>query len=152
MKTIQELQRELEAHPKEYSYYRALADAFVDNNEPAEAIHVFERYLEIDTTNAEVYNNLGTLYFILKDAQKAEQFLIDGLKKDPSNLDIICNLRDVYAQVGRLDASLGMIERYAEITKDPKVYRELAETYKKFGNYQKMIEMEQKYYLFGEKA
>lgn len=152
MKTIQELQRELEAHPKEYSYYRALADAYVDNNEASEAIRIFELYLTVDNKNAEVYNNLGTLYFILKDAQTAEKYLIDGLQKDPTNLDIICNLRDVYAQVGRFDASIGMVERYAEVTKDPKVFKELAETYKKFGNYQKMLEMEQKYYLFGEKA
>ncbi len=152
MKTIQELKRELETHPQEYAFYRALADAYVDNNEITEAIDVFERYLTMNSDHSEVYNNLGSLYFVIKDIVKAEQYFIDGLQKDPSNLDIICNLRDIYAQVGRLDASLGMIERYAELTKDPLVFKELAETYKKFGNYPKMLEMEQKYYLFAEKA
>jgi len=152
METIQDLIVQLESHKKDYVYYRKLADAYVDNNQVTEAISVFEQYMLIDTSRSEVYNNLGSLYFILKDFEKSEKYFIDGLQKDPMNLDIICNLRDLYLHAGRMDASLGMVERYADVTKDPNVYKELAETYKKFGNFPKMLEMEQKFYLYSEKA
>ena len=140
------LRDKINSNPQEYTHYRELADVYVDREQFEQAIEVFKEFLKIDDSQGEVYNNIGALYFMLTDLVNAEQYLVNGHIKDPENTDIILNLHEVYMKSHVYDAAIGMLEKYALIINQAEVYKELSDVYKKFGNMEKMMEFEKKYY------
>lgn len=146
MDSIEELKKKIEKNPENFKLCRKLADLYVDKENYDKAIELYKNYLEKDNKTSEAYNNLGALYYYKKEYKKAEKYLVDGYKIDPDNLNIIHNLRSIYNATGHYGASLTMAEKYAIKSKKPEVLKEIAEIYEKFGNLEKMMGVEKKYY------
>jgi tetratricopeptide (TPR) repeat protein len=71
-----------------------------------EVIEVYERALELDPSSAGVLVNLGTIYFHLKDWEKAERSYRKALEADPQYALAHFNLGNLFDEKGDPDQAL----------------------------------------------
>lgn len=104
-----------ELSPRAFVPYANLGDLYYYNTkEYPRAVEYYLKAIEIDNPNLDtLYSNLHEIYrFHLADEQKAEQILIDGVKKYPNELTILALLAFYYRDTGQTDHA---ISRYKEL-------------------------------------
>lgn len=82
------------------------------------ALAVWERlYAQADYGNpafAEVCNNLGFAYRVMREHQKAEEVLLDCEKSFPEHSEVLLNLADVYRDLGRSKEAIPRYELFLQ--------------------------------------
>jgi len=73
------------------------------------AIDLFTSILEVDTDNAEVYNNLGLCYANLGDDEKAEKNYLKCIELNPKLAQCYINLVDIYYKQRRLGEGINIL-------------------------------------------
>ena len=69
-----------------------LGNAFVERNEPAAAIAVFERALKLAPGNPSLLNNLGLQLDAIGEPRRAERCYRDVLARRPGEIPALANL------------------------------------------------------------
>ena len=80
------------------------------------AIDLFTSILEVDTENAEVYNNLGLCYANIGNEEKAEKNYLKCIELNPKIPQCYINLVDIYYKQKNAD-----IKKYRCVFKEPKI-------------------------------
>ena len=83
-----------------------------------EALHAYKRALEINPRSAETHNNLGTLFFEIKEYDLALSYYAKGLKettKSANQAMIVENMGNVYFNTGRFEEAARRYQRAVEI-------------------------------------
>ena len=73
------------------------------------AIDLFTSIVEIDTENAEVYNNLGLCYVNIGDEDKAEKNYLKSIELNPQIPQCYINLVDLYYKQRRLGEGINIL-------------------------------------------
>ena len=73
------------------------------------AIDLFTSILEIDTNNAEVYNNLGLCYANIGDEEKAEKNYLKCIELNPQIPQCYINLVDIYYKQRRVSEGINIL-------------------------------------------
>ena len=74
-----------------------IARAYKDEGEPKEAVKAYEKILEIDPTLIRAKYVISQLYILAKEEKKAEQTLLELIKKFPNDPKLWNNLAWLYA-------------------------------------------------------
>lgn len=76
-----------------------------------EAIGTLENLVKIDSTNPDVFNNLGVFYHSLKNDVMAVNAFSEGLRVDGDNLQLKTNLADLYLETGKENHAINLLEQ-----------------------------------------
>lgn len=119
----------LRLNPKSPASYSNLAVFHLDMGEPAQAIPLLEKSLELDPKGKEtVFAALGAAHFALGENDAAINWLLKALDMNFENLDIFSNLAMAYANKGDVTKSAKFAAEYrrraeAAGVKGPRVNR-----------------------------
>ena len=87
------------------------------------AIDLFTSIVEIDTENAEVYNNLGLCYVNIGDEDKAEKNYLKSIELNPQIPQCYINLADLYYKQRRLGEGINILSFAVENLPDDIIFR-----------------------------
>ncbi len=87
------------------------------------AIDLFTSIVEIDTENAEVYNNLGLCYVNTGDEDKAEKNYLKSIELNPQIPQCYINLADLYYKQRRLGEGINILSFAVENLPDDIIFR-----------------------------
>ncbi len=143
-----------------------LGNVYAAKNNPEEALKNYEHALKISggrlssppfvgsgasgwTESSELYNNLGTLYFVQGDKVKAETYLKLAVQMEKKNLSAKKNLADCYFATGKYQQAIPLYEQVLRKEPDANTLISLANCYFKLGvyesaklGYEKVLELE----------
>ncbi|MFA6923338.1 MAG: tetratricopeptide repeat protein [Bacteroidales bacterium] len=84
-------------------------------NDMNKSIYYLNNAMNLDLSNIESYNNLGTAYGVAKQYDKAIEVFEKGLKVAPENISIISNLALTYQIIGKTDKAAEYSKKAKEI-------------------------------------
>ena len=87
------------------------------------AIDLFTSIVEIDTENAEVYNNLGLCYVNIGDEDKAEKNYLKSIELNPQIPQCYINLADLYYKQRRLGEGINILSFAVDNLPDDIIFR-----------------------------
>ncbi len=87
------------------------------------AIDLFTSIVEIDTENAEVYNNLGLCYVNIGDEDKAEKNYLKSIELNPQIPQCYINLADLYYKQRRLGEGINILTYAVENLPEDIIFR-----------------------------
>ena len=87
------------------------------------AIDLFTSIIEVDTENAEVYNNLGLCYVNVGDEDKAEKNYLKSIELNPQIPQCYINLADLYYKQRRLGEGINILSFAVENLPDDIIFR-----------------------------
>lgn len=87
------------------------------------AIDLFTSIIEVDTENAEVYNNLGLCYSNIGDEDKAEKNYLKCIELNPNIPQCYINLADLYYKQKRLGEGINILSFAIENLPDDIIFR-----------------------------
>lgn len=87
------------------------------------AINLFSSILEVETDNAEVYNNLGLCYANLQDDEKAEKNYLKCIELNPKIPQCYINLVDIYYKQHRFSDGINILSYAIEQMPDDLIFR-----------------------------
>ena len=87
------------------------------------AIDLFTSIAEVDTENAEVYNNLGLCYVNVGDEEKAEKNYLKSIELNPQIPQCYINLADLYYKQGRLGEGINILSFAVDNLPDDIIFR-----------------------------
>lgn len=87
------------------------------------AIDLFTSIIEVDTENAEVYNNLGLCYSNIGDEDKAERNYLKCIELNPNIPQCYINLADLYYKQKKLGEGINILSFAIENLPDDIIFR-----------------------------
>lgn len=87
------------------------------------AIDLFTSVLEVDTDNAEIYNNLGLCYANSGDEEKAEKNYLKCIELNPKIPQCYINLADIYYKQKRMGEGINILSYAIDMLEDNLVFR-----------------------------
>lgn len=87
------------------------------------AIDLFTSILEVETDNAEVYNNLGLCYANIGDVEKAEKNYLKCIELNPQIPQCYINLVDLYYAQRRLGEGINILSYAIDMLPDDIIFR-----------------------------
>ncbi len=87
------------------------------------AIDLFTSIIEVDTENAEVYNNLGLCYANIGDDDKAEKNYLKCIELNPNIPQCYINLVDLYYKQKRLGEGINILSYAVDQLPDDIIFR-----------------------------
>ena len=129
-----EFKRSIAMDPTNTQTYNFLANSFLAQNKPEEAIKVYKNSLSMDPSQDSVQVSLGNIYLQKKDFPKAEKAFKAAIKANPGSTVAPYTLGQLYLQTGRLpeaEAQFKKVQRMAPF--DPNPFYSLGVTYNKQG-------------------
>lgn len=103
----------------EMSAYQLYCQAnAIDDNEPAKALPIYERAIELDGRLTIAITNLGNCHFRLHRSEKAEDLYRQALDLDPDQPEALYNLGYLILERGSAEESIGWFRR--ALSADPK--------------------------------
>jgi len=86
--------------------------------------------------------NIGFAYYQKKDYRLSEIYYLKALKMRPDFVNALLGLARTYMATGRVDKAIGRLQKAARLApKAPQVLFELAEAYRKQGDYRQAFDM-----------
>jgi tetratricopeptide (TPR) repeat protein len=113
------LKRALERLPDEPNLLLELANIYQDNDEPAKAIELYNRLLDIDPYQTAVWYELGRSYSALRRFDKAIEACDFALAIDHDYLDALSLKGFALYDADRVDEALAVFLEFADKTDDP---------------------------------
>lgn len=87
------------------------------------AIDLFTSILEVDTNNAEIYNNLGLCYANTGDEEKAEKNYLKCIELNPKIPQCYINLVDIYYKQKRMREGINILSYAIDMLDDNLLFR-----------------------------
>jgi Flp pilus assembly protein TadD len=87
------------------------------------AIDLFTAAAEIETDNAEIYNNLGLCYANTGDDEKAEKNYLKCIELNPKIPQCYINLSDIYYRQNRLSEGINILSYAIDNMPDDLIFR-----------------------------
>ncbi len=87
------------------------------------AIDLFTSILEVDTENAEVYNNLGLCYANIGNEEKAEKNYLKCIELNPKIPQCYINLVDIYYKQKRMGEGINILSYAIDMLEDDLLFR-----------------------------
>ena len=87
------------------------------------AIDLFTSILEVEPSNAEIYNNLGLCYANLGDDEKAEKNYLKCIELNPKIPQCYINLVDIYYKQHRLGEGINILSYAIDMLPDDLIFR-----------------------------
>ncbi len=87
------------------------------------AIDLFTSILEVDTDNAEIYNNLGLCYANIGEDEKAEKNYLKCIELNPQIPQCYINLVDIYYKQNRLGEGINILSYAIDMMPDDLIFR-----------------------------
>lgn len=87
------------------------------------AIDLFTSILEVETDNAEIYNNLGLCYANVGDVEKAEKNYLKCIELNPQIPQCYINLVDLYYTQRRLGEGINILSYAIDMLPDDIIFR-----------------------------
>jgi tetratricopeptide (TPR) repeat protein len=97
------------------------ADEYFSDKDYASAARYYERLLQIDPVNVDIYNNLGLTLHYLGRSTEAVAKLGQGIAIDPANQRIWLTLGFVNSQAGDIEEARRALARAVELAADTQV-------------------------------
>ena len=129
-----EFKRSIAMDPTNTQTYNFLANSYLAQKKPEEAIKVYKNSLAMDPSQDSVQVSLGNIYLQKKDYPKAEKAYKAAIKANPGSTLAPYTLGQLYLQTGRLpeaEAQFKKVQRMAPF--DPNPLYSLGVTYNKQG-------------------
>lgn len=142
----------LKKDPDNLSTLQALANLCERLDKKKEAFKIFQKIIEIDTTNAMALNYVGYTYAEKNERLEYALGLIDrALLLDPNNAYYIDSRGWVFYKMGKYEDALEELKRAADIVEDRVILEHLGDVYMKLGKpekaraaYKKALEFDSK--------
>ncbi len=142
----------LKKDPDNFSTLQALANLCERLDKKKEAFKIFQKIIEIDTTNAMALNYVGYTYAEKNERLEYALGLIDrALLLDPNNAYYIDSRGWVFYKMGKYEDALEELKRAADIVEDRVILEHLGDVYMKLGKpekaraaYEKALEFDSK--------
>lgn len=112
-----------------------------------EAIEEMEEILEKGYKNTKVYQNLGILYNLADDKERAKKFCLEAYEYNKDDNSICDNLADIYAQCGEYEKAAELYEELVNRTPEPsfpEAYYGYGKVLAELGDKQRGVEMIEK--------
>ena len=87
------------------------------------AIDLFTSVLEVETDNAEIYNNLGLCYANTGDDEKAEKNYLKSIELNPKIPQCYINLSDLYYKQKRLGEGINILSYVIDMLPEDIIFR-----------------------------
>ena len=87
------------------------------------AIDLFTSAAEIETDNAEIYNNLGLCYANIGDDEKAEKNYLKSIELNPKIPQCYINLSDIYYRQKRMSDGINILSYAIDMLPDDLIFR-----------------------------
>ena len=87
------------------------------------AINLFTSILEVDTNNAEIYNNLGLCYANVGNEEKAEKNYLKCIELNPQIPQCYINLVDIYYKQRRMGEGINILSYAIDMLEDNLLFR-----------------------------
>ena len=107
-----------------------------------QAIEMLYKALEIESDNTEIFFQLGELYYLLKNFQRAEQYLEKVLAKNENHTEALEILEKIYSLSGETSSAFAIAERLYKIQQNKKNLIKLIKISSQKGNLSKIKEFE----------
>ena len=92
----------------------------------AEGLGVFRQALAIDSTDARVWNNLGTAFLKQRQFAEAQHYLAGAIKRRPEDAILLLKLADAHGGAGDLKQARRALEQARQLAPDdPQVQKRL---------------------------
>ncbi|GLI53398.1 tetratricopeptide repeat protein [Thermodesulfovibrio yellowstonii] len=137
-KIYDELLNENYQSPELYNNY-GLALFYLDKFD--EALEKFQKAIEVDTAFALAYANTGLVYLNKGEYEKAEQFFLQALERDPENPETHYNIAVTYYRLNKKNDALKHYEAFIDFSGDD--YGKLKESVQKIIAQIKSIQKEE---------
>ena len=129
-----EFKRAIAMDPTNSQSYNFLANSFLAQKKPEEAIKIYRNSLSIDPTQDSVHTNLGNIYLQQKQYGKAETEFKAAAKLNPSDTLAPYTLGQLYVQTERYAEAETQFKKVAKMAPfDANPYYSLGATYNKQG-------------------
>ena len=120
------------------AYERALKK--LEKGESAQAILELEKAVQIDARYSRAWNRLGTIAYMSRNYQRAENFFRKALKQDPESYASLVNLGGVLLSLNQPLQALNINRRAVQMWgKDPLAHSQLGNNYFLLGRYQEAV-------------
>ncbi len=105
--------RYLMEHKSEDSWeqHYMLGEIYLALEMPYEAMDNLKKALEINPTEADIYEAMGIASYFLGDVSNSIKFLEHGLKLDPKHIEILKNLATLYSKTQRSDIAVRLLDK-----------------------------------------
>jgi len=134
-KASSEFKRAIAMDPTNPQSYNFLANSFLAQKKPEEAIKVYRNSLSIDPRQDSVHTNIGNIYMQQKQYNKAETAFKDAVKLNPTDPLAPYTLGQLYLQTNRYREAENQFMKVQRLSPtDPNPYYSLGATYNKMGN------------------
>ena len=111
-----------------------------------QAIEVLYKILETESDNEEVLFQIGELYYLMKNNQRAIQYSEKVLAKNPNHADSMVLLRKIYTDLKMYDEAEHYAEKLLEIIKNSRNIAEFIKLAGKNGHFDKIETYKNSYF------
>ncbi len=139
----------IEKYPQVDVAYKNRGNYYGQNGRPNEALEDYQKFIQIDGSDATIYVNVGNAYNVLGEqkgkqteyAQKSIEFYNKALELDDQNFRAYHNRANAYGALQQYEKAYADYEKAAAIEpNNPKIWFNMAITQLKGGQYEKAIE------------
>ncbi len=133
----------MRSRPTDYAAYEALGNTYFEAERLDDAMHAFERAVELNPNTASAYDSIGHIHYRKGEPQAAIAAYERGIANDPHYLYNYYGLGILYsAQLGDYQKAMQAFERgLAANPADPFLTANLGTTYARMGQIEKGIEI-----------
>src|SRR6476646_10499972 len=138
-KAIEEYRLAIENDPSSEYLNASLAELYAKTGRIRDAVLEAQEIIKIEPKNADNHLLLGRLYFLNKDAVKAETEFKSSLNLDPNSEEAITNLAYLYNDEGANNKAADLLKTVPEGQRSAKIYSALGTTYEQQKDYKNAI-------------
>jgi len=118
-KAIDYFKKALEKNPKDITSLKNTANSYKELGEYEKSEEYFKKIVEIDSTRADIYIEIATLYWHHMDKKDEVQEIISkGLVANPDNPDLLSFLASFYKDTGEKKKALQYYEEVLKVNPD----------------------------------
>ncbi len=115
------LEKKVEANPEDASAWRALGNAYFDQQQHAKAIEAYNKFLELSPGNPDVLTDLGVMYRRSGQPEKAVVKFEEAIAIDPGHTQAMFNKGVVlYADLEQKEKAIQVWQKIVSIDPDAK--------------------------------
>jgi|GEM_PF-2411478 len=101
----------VKSEPDNINYLTELAITHYRLKNYKESIKIYEKIIDLDKNNTFLYNNIGNIYWIIKDTEKAEYYFKKAIELDASLIAPYSNLALMLDENGRKEEAIEILNK-----------------------------------------
>lgn len=117
-KAVQELEKLRELSPSDERVYYALGGAYFELKQPENAILAYEKFQSLSTGIDNGYREIAKYYDRIGNLEKAEEYLLLGLKNQPESVESLTLLATIYLKQNKNQEAIPIYKKILSVTGD----------------------------------